>query len=90
MSEEYRTPAITPISFDFDNSQLAPADAHMALSRTDVLGIVQSAFRELAPASERLVEVKREVLADVSEGKLAHALRTAIVGAGRACCKCCD
>ena len=89
MPEEYREPSIAPIWFDFDNAQLAPAEDHMALSRTDTLGIVLSAFSELAPAAERLNEVKREVLAEVSEGKLAHALRTAIVGAGKACCKCC-
>ena len=89
MSEEYGKPTLAPIWFDFDNAQLAPTEAHMALSRTDVLGIVQSAFDEFGPATERLVEVKREVLAEVADGKLAHALRTAIVGAGKACCKCC-
>jgi hypothetical protein len=89
MSEEYGKPTLAPIWFDFDNARLAPTEACMALSRTDVLGIVQSALDEFGPATERLVEVKREVLNEVAEGKLAHALRTAIVGAGKACCKCC-
>jgi hypothetical protein len=89
MSEEYREPAVTPICFDFDNAQLGQGETHMALSRTDTLGIILSAFSELAPATERLNQVKRDVLTEVSEGKLGHALRTAIVGAGKACCSCC-
>jgi hypothetical protein len=89
MSEEYGKPTLAQIWFDFDNAHLTPADAHLALSRTDVLGIVQSAFEEFGPATERLVDVKREVLNEVADGRLAHALRAAIVGAGKACCKCC-
>lgn len=83
MSEEYGKPAIQPIALDF-------AHSHAPASGKDVLGIVQSAFDELGPATDRLIEVKREVLAEVSEGRLAHALRKAIVGAGKAGCTCCS
>jgi hypothetical protein len=89
MSEDYTKPNLRHVWFDFENAQLAPTDCSMDLTRTDVLGIVLSAFDELETATERLVDVKREVLTEVSEGKLGHALRTAIVGAGKACCTCC-
>ncbi len=89
MPEDYGKPSIVPLAFDFDNARLARAEAYMTLSRKDVLGIVQSAFDELGPASEPLIAVKREVVAEVAEGKLAHALRTAIVGAGKVGCTCC-
>jgi hypothetical protein len=89
MSDEYGKPAITPIAFDFDKARLAPEQTAITLSRKDVLGIVQSAFEELGPVSEKLIAVKREVLAEVAEGRPAHALRTAIVGAGKACCTRC-
>ncbi len=89
MSEEYGKPAIAPVAFDFENSPIASEQSTIALSRMDVLGIVQSAFDDLGPVSERIVAVKRDVLTEVSDGRLAHALHTAIVGAGRACCKCC-
>ncbi|WP_285711373.1 hypothetical protein [Erythrobacter oryzae] len=89
MSDEYAKPAITPIAFDFDTARLAPDQTAITLSRKDVLGIVQSAFEELGPASEKLIAVKREVLAEVADGRPAHALRTAIVGAARARCTCC-
>lgn len=89
MSDEYGKPAITPIAFDFEKARLAPDAASMTLSGKDVLGIVQSAFEELGPTSEGLIEVKREVLAEVAEGRPAHALRTAIMGAGKVCNTCC-
>lgn len=89
MSEEYGNPAIAPVDFDFDNARLAPSQVSMTISRKDVLGIVQSAFSELGPVDERMIAVKREVLDEVAEGRLASALRTAIVGAGRSCCTCC-
>ncbi|WP_017664573.1 hypothetical protein [Porphyrobacter sp. AAP82] len=89
MSENYGKPAILPVAFDFEKARLDRTEPYMTLSRKDVLGIVQSAFDEFGPASERLVAVKREVLAEVAEGKLAHALRTAIVGAGAVRCTWC-
>lgn len=89
MSEEYGKPAIAPVAFDFENSAIVSEQSAIALSRMDVLGIVQSAFDDLEPVSERIIAVKRDVLSEVSDGKLAHALRTAIVGAGKAGCKCC-
>jgi hypothetical protein len=89
MSDEYGKPAITLIAFDFEKARLASDAAHMPLSGKDVLGIVQSAFEELGLTSGRLIEVKREVLAEVAEGRPAHALRTAIVGAGKVCSTCC-
>lgn len=89
MSEEYEKPSLAPVMFDFENSGLTPDGNSLNLGRKDVLGIVQSAFDELGPVNERLVAVKREVLAEVVDGKLADALRTAIVGAGKAGCTCC-
>ena len=89
MSEEYGKPAIVPIDFHFESSCLAAAETSMTLSGKDVLGIVQSAFDDLGPMSERIIAVKRDVLDEVSEGKIAQALRTAIVGAGKAGCNCC-
>jgi hypothetical protein len=89
MSDEYGKPAITPIAFDFATAPPASDAASITLSGKDVLGIVQSAFEDLGPTSERLIEVKREVLAEVARGRPAHALRTAIVGAGKSCCTCC-
>lgn len=90
MSKDYGEPGVTPIGFDFENSALSQNEAAMTLSRKDVLGIVHSAFDELGNQTERLITVKRDVLSEVSEGRLAHALRTAIVGAGKACCNCCS
>ncbi|RNJ62443.1 MAG: hypothetical protein EDM03_13440 [Porphyrobacter sp. IPPAS B-1204] len=75
------------IVYDFDNApHLTQTDAYMTLSRKDVLGIVQSAFDELGPDHPEFIAIKREVLAQVSDGKLAHALRAAIIGAGQARC----
>ena len=89
MSEEYGKPAIAPVAFDFENSRLDNEQNTIALSRKDVLGIVQSAFNDIGPANDRTVAVKRAVLDEVSEGKLADALRTAIIGAARTGCTCC-
>lgn len=89
MSEEYGAPAIQPIGFDFETARLAPSQTHLPLSRIDVLGIVQAAFEEFGPATEKIIAVKSEVLNEVSDGKLAQALRTAIVGAGKSGCSCC-
>ena len=88
MPQEYGKPAITPLGFDFDNARVLDAQAHISLSRTDVLGIVQSALDEIGPASEDIVALKREVLNAVAEGRLADALRTAILGAGRVSPSC--
>lgn len=90
MSDDYGKPAITPLAFDFDRSRLAPDQVTFTLSRKDVLAIVQSAFDELSPDCTKLVTVKREVLAEVADGRAAHALRAAIIGAGKAGCTCCD
>jgi hypothetical protein len=90
MLKDYGKPGITPVAFDFENSGLTRGEACMALSRKDVLGIVHSAFEELGGQSERFVAVKHDVLGEVSEGRLAHALRAAIVGAGKAGCTCCS
>lgn len=90
MSNDYGKPAITPIVFDFDKARLAPDQAVFTLSRKDVLGIVQSAFEELGPERATMVAIKRDVLAEVANGRPAHALRAAIIGAGKAGCTCCD
>ncbi len=84
MSEEYGEPNLAPIAFDFEKAGLAHDRTSITLSGKDVLGIVQSALAELGPADDRIIAVKREVLEQVSEGRLAEALCTAIVGAGRA------
>lgn len=89
MTDDYRPPKLDNLGFDFENSILARAQAYLTLSRKDVLGIVQSAFEELGADDPELIAIKRQVLNDVGEGKLAHALRTAIVGAGRRGCTCC-
>ncbi len=84
MSRGYDKGNLTRLGFDFDDSILARADAYITLSRKDVLGIVQSAYDELGADDPELIAIKRQVLAEVCEGKLAHALRTAIIGAGKA------
>lgn len=89
MSEEYTKPAFAPVAFDFENSRLDSEQNTIALSSKDVLGIVQSAFNDIGPANDGIIAVKRAVLDEVSEGKLAHALRTAIVGAAKTGCTCC-
>jgi hypothetical protein len=84
MPEEYGKPVIAPLAFDFDSARLAEDQHSIALSGKDVLGIVHAALEEFGPATEDIIAVKREVLGEVSEGRLADALRTAIVGAGKA------
>lgn len=84
MSKNYASPEVGPIEFDFEDSILPNAQAYMTLSRKDVLGIVNSAFAQLGADRRALVAVKREVLEAVVEGRLAEALRIAIVGAGQA------
>lgn len=79
---DYRKPGIVPIRFNFDGPDWDERQ-YITLSGKDVLGIVQAAFEELGPQSPELIAIKREVLKEVSEGKLAHALRAAIVGAGK-------
>ncbi len=90
MTDDYRPPKLDNLGFDFENSILARAQAYLTLSRKDVLGIVQSAFSELGADDPELIAIKRQVLNDVGEGKLAPALRTAIIGAGRRGCTCCS
>lgn len=81
---DYKKPAIFPIDYDFDKApQLGQTDAYMTLARKDVLGIVQSAFEELGMHPD-LIAIKREVLDEVVKGRLSHALRAAIIGAGQA------
>jgi hypothetical protein len=89
MSSDYGRGSLKRLEFDFEKSVLSRAEAHLILSRKDVLGIVQSAYDELGADDPELVAIKREVLAEVGDGKVAHALRTAIVGAGRRGCTCC-
>jgi hypothetical protein len=83
MPEDYRQPSVSEIGFDLDAAQLAHSEKCLMLSHQDVLGIVQSALRELGPQSPELIAIKRDVLAEVADGKLANALRTAIIGAGK-------
>jgi hypothetical protein len=84
MSKDIGKIAIVPLEFDFEGARLTETKAYMTLSGKDVLGIVQSALSELAPSQDpQLIAIKRAVLEEVAQGKLAHALRTAIVGAGK-------
>lgn len=83
MIEDYTPPGLAPLGFDFEQADRASDKASLTLSGTEVLGIVQSALAELGPASERIIAVKRDVLEKVAEGRLAEALHTAIVGAGK-------
>lgn len=90
MSKQYDTPRIVPLHYDFEGApQLGRTDAYMTFSRKDVLAIVHSAFDEIAPQHPDLTAIKQNVLQEVADGRLAHAVRTAIVGAGRTCCACC-
>lgn len=89
MSKDYQKPKLVPVSFDFENAApLAHTQPYMTLSRMDVLGIVQSAYDELGASDSGLIAAKRDVLGEVADGQLALALRTAIVGAGKAGCGC--
>lgn len=89
MTEEYRKSLLTRLGFDFDGAILARCDAYLTLSRKDVMGIVQSAFDEIGADDPDLIVVKAQVLNEVAEGKLAHAIRSAIIGAGSRACPCC-
>ena len=90
MTDDYRSPRLDRLSFDFENSVLTRADAYLTLSRKDVLGIVQASFEELGSDDPVLIVAKQDVLEEVAQGKLAHALRTAIIGAGQRRCACCN
>ena len=90
MSTGYGKANLTRLGFDFEKSILARTQPYLTLSRKDVLGIVQSAFEELGPERATMVAIKRDVLAEVANGRPAHALRAAIIGAGKAGCTCCD
>lgn len=83
MPEEYHKPSVRPVGFDFEAARLAQSEVYLTLTPKDVLGIVQSALNELGPQSPESIAIKHEVFAEVADGKLAHALRTAIVGAGK-------
>lgn len=85
MTTSYEKPGLQLVAFDFDNApRLDRTEAYMTLSRKDVLGIVQSAFEELGSEHPELIAIKRQVLQEVADGRLAQALRTAIIGAGNA------
>ena len=83
MTAEYDTPKLQPIAFDFDAAPPIPANAVLSLSHKDVLGIVHSALDALDSEDRALNAVRRSVLEHVAAGKLAEALREAIIGAGR-------
>lgn len=83
MAENYPSIKLMRLGFDFEGSSLSNCDAYLTLSRLDVLGIVQSAFAELGETDPQLIAIKQQVLEEVAEGRLAHALRSAIIGAGR-------
>ena len=80
----YTSPKLSALEFDFDGG--APLDqkqARVELSGKDVLGIVQSAFDEIASDSRDLIDAKRAIFEQVAKGGLASALRAAIVAASR-------
>ncbi len=90
MSNHYGKAAIAPVNFDFEASRRGGAVAQLNLTQKDVLGIVQSAFDDIASKDPALIAVMCDVLDEVSEGMLADALRLAIVGAGKRTCSCCN
>lgn len=83
MKQDYGPARLVHLDFDFERKILRHCDAYLTLSRKDVLAIVQSAFAELGETDPQLIAVKQQVLEDIAEGKLAHALRSAIIGAGQ-------
>lgn len=82
MTQIYQKPSVYPIGFEFGVVQLGQSESSISLSPLDILGIVQSAFDELEPQSPEFNAIKLQVLTEVADGKLALALKTAIVGAG--------
>ncbi len=90
MTDDYRSPRLYRLGFDFENSVLTEGDTALRLSRKDVLGIVQVSYEELGSDDPALIVAKQDVLEEVAQGKLAHALRTAIIGAGQSRCICCN
>ena len=90
MTDDYRSPRLDRLGFDFENSVLTEGDTALRLSRKHVLGIVQASYEELGSDDPALIVAKQDVLEEVAQGKLAHALRTAIIGAGQSRCTCCN
>ena len=84
MSRDYGKASLTRLGFEFEDPAVCEGEDCLTLSHKDVLGIVQSAYDELGADDPELIAIKHHVLIEVSEGRLAHALRAAIVGAGRA------
>lgn len=83
MALPYGKPGIQALGYDPDANILNSDETHICLSRKDVLGIVERAFAEIGGDLSTKVQVKLEVLELVSDGKLAHALLTAIAGAAK-------
>jgi hypothetical protein len=81
---DYRPPVSSQLAYDFDGAPPIEPGRALYLSHKDVLGLVQSALEELGSRDPALIALKRAVFEEVVDGRLAEALRTAIVGAGRA------
>lgn len=90
MKEDRQDLHLTRLDYDFNGARLDRLEAYLTLSRKDVLGIVQSSFEELGPFDAAILDIKRRVFDEVAEGNLALALRSAIVGAGKRGCRCCE
>lgn len=85
MPNHYDRQGAKPVEFDFEAGGRAGRDGALSLTGMDVLGIIQSAFDDLGAQNAQIIAVKREVLDLVADGQYAHAVRAAIVGAGKAC-----
>ena len=83
MPSEYRKPRLSPLSFNFHDQPASDPGTAITLSPMDVLGIVHAAFEAIDPDDPGLRIAKFKVLEEVATGRLAHALRDAIVAAGQ-------
>jgi hypothetical protein len=81
---DYRSPISCQLAYDFENAPIIPPGQCLSLSHKEVLAIVQSALDELGPPDAARLTLKRRVFEEVAEGRLAQALRTAILGANSA------
>lgn len=80
----YRQPGLTKLAGRGEGLRSAFQPASTALPAMDILRVVQSAFDELGvPRDRSLVELKLRVLEEVSAGRLANAVKLAIVAAGQ-------
>lgn len=90
MTQDYRKQRLDRLGFEFEDAVTAKLDAHLTLSHKEVLGIVQASYDALGADDPQLIAAKRAVFEEVAQGKLARAIRTAIIAAGKRQCNCCS